>query len=125
LSPSQYDQAYQEIDKKFSTKFKDIERKITQENRKINDRIADLELKIHNWKTKDTKVREQKEPTGITIWNPSEPPASQTYQSTAPSVSSSSHSLGGDNYYRDARSSSPIEVSPTEESLENRRLGGS
>ncbi|ELP57070.1 hypothetical protein O53_1682 [Microcystis aeruginosa TAIHU98] len=120
-----YDQAYQEIDKKFSTKFKDIERKITQENRKINDRIADLELKIHNWKTKDTKVREQKEPTGITTLNPSAPPASQTYQSTAPSVSSSSHSLGGDNYYRDARSSSPIEVSPTEESLANRRMGGS
>jgi gas vesicle protein len=120
-----YDQAYQEIDKKFSTKFKDIERKITQENRIINDRIADLELEKHNRKTKDTKVREQKEPTGITTLNPSAPPASQTYQSTAPSVSSSSHSLGGDNYYRDARSSSPIEVSPTEESLANRRMGGS
>ncbi|ROH89751.1 hypothetical protein ACLB6K_03015 [Microcystis aeruginosa FACHB-524] len=120
-----YDQAYQEIDKKFSTKFKDIERKITQENRIINDRIADLELEKHNRKTKDTKVREQKEPTGITTLNPSAPPASQTYQSTAPSVSSSSHSLVGDNYYRDARSSSPIEVSPTEESLANRRMGGS
>lgn len=68
---------------------------------------------------------EQKEPTGITTLNPSAPPASQTYQSTAPSVSSSSHSLVGDNYYRDARSSSPIEVSPTEESLANRRMGGS
>jgi flagellar biosynthesis chaperone FliJ len=120
-----YDQAYQEIDKKFSTKFKDIERKITQENRIINDRIADLELEKHNRKTKDTKVREQKEPTGITTLKPSEPPASQTYQSTAPSVSSSPHSLGGDNYYRDARSSSLIEVSPTEESLANRRMGGS
>ena len=106
-----YDQAYQEIDKKFSTKFKDIERKITQENRKINDRIADLELKIHNWKTKDTKVREQKEPTGIPTLKPSEPPASQTYQSTSPSVSSSS--------------SSSIEVSPTEESLANRLRGNS
>jgi gas vesicle protein len=105
-----YDQAYQEIDKKFSTKFKDIERKITQENRIINDRIADLELEKHNRKTKDTKVREQKEPTGITTLNPSAPPASQTYQSTAPSVSSSSHS--------------PIEVSPTEGSLANREMGG-
>ncbi len=120
-----YNQAYQEIDKKISEKFKDIERKITQENRIINDRIADLELEKHNRKTKDTKVREQKEPTGITTLKPSEPPASQTYQSTAPSVSSSSHSLGGDNYYRDARSSSLIEVSPTEESLANRRMGGS
>ncbi|MFB2804972.1 hypothetical protein [Microcystis sp. BLCC-F209] len=120
-----YNQAYQEIDKKISEKFKDIERKITQENRIINDRIADLELEKHNRKTKDTKVREQKEPTGITTLNPSAPPASQTYQSTAPSVSSSSHSLVGDNYYRDARSSSPIEVSPTEESLANRRMGGS
>ena len=120
----QYDQAYQEIDKKISEKFKDIERKITQEIRIINDRIADLELEKHNRKTKDTKDREQKEPTGITTLKPSEPPASQTYQSTAPSVSSSSHSLVGDNYYRDARSSSPIEVSPTEESLANRRMGG-
>ena len=118
-------EAYQEIDEKFSTKFKDIERKITQENRIINDRIADLELEKHNRKTKDTKVREQKEPTGITTLNPSAPPASQTYQSTAPSVSSSPHSLGGDNYYRDARSSFSIEVSPTEESLANRRMGGS
>jgi hypothetical protein len=106
----QYDQAYQEIDKKISEKFKDIERKITQENRIINDRIADLELEKHNRKTKDTKDREQKEPTGITTLKPSEPPASQTYQSTAPSVSSSSHS--------------PIEVSPTEESLANREMGG-
>jgi hypothetical protein len=106
----QYDQAYQEIDKKISEKFKDIERKITQENRIINDRIAGLELEIHNRKTKDTKDREQKEPTGITTLKPSEPPASQTYQSTAPSVSSSSHS--------------PIEVSPTEESLANREMGG-
>jgi hypothetical protein len=119
-----YDQAYEEIDKKFSGKFKDIEGTIRQENRIIKDRIADLELEIHNRKTKDTKVREQKEPTGITTLNPSEPPASQTYQSTAPSVSSSSHSLVGDNYYRDARSSSPIEVSPTEESLANREMGG-
>jgi hypothetical protein len=106
----QYDQAYQEIDKKISEKFKDIERKITQENRIFNDRIADLELEKHNRKTKDTKDREQKEPTGITTLKPSEPPASQTYQSTAPSVSSSSHSL--------------IEVSPTEESLANREMGG-
>jgi uncharacterized protein YoxC len=105
-----YDQTYQEIDKKFPGKFKDVERKITQENRIINDRIADLELEKHNRKTKDTKVQEQKEPTGITTLNPSEPPASQTYQSTAPSVSSSSHS--------------PIEVSPTEESLANREMGG-
>jgi hypothetical protein len=120
-----YNQAYQEIDKKISEKFKDIERTIRQENRIINDRIADLELEKHNRKTKDTKDREQKEPTGITTLKPSEPPASQTYQSTAPSVSSSSHSLVGDNYYRDARSSSPIEVSPTEESLANRRMGGS
>ena len=99
-----------DIDKKFSEKFKYIERKITQENRIINDRIADLELEKHNRKTKDTKVQEQKEPTGITTLKPSEPPASQTYQSTAPSVSSSSHS--------------PIEVSPTEESLANREMGG-
>ncbi|MDB9406068.1 hypothetical protein PN472_11415 [Microcystis aeruginosa CS-1036] len=120
-----YERVYKDIYNKFSEKFKDIERKITQENRIINDRIADLELEKHNRKTKDTKVREQKEPTGITTLNPSAPPASQTYQSTAPSVSSSSHSLGGDNYYRDARSSSPIEVSPTEESLANRRMGGS
>ncbi|WOB68622.1 hypothetical protein [Microcystis aeruginosa] len=119
-----YDRVYNDIYKKLSEKFKYIEQKITQENRKINDRIADLELKIHNWKTKDTKVREQKEPTGITTWKPSEPPASQTYQSTAPSVSSSSHSLGGDNYDQDARSSSLIEVSPTEESLANREMGG-
>jgi LPXTG-motif cell wall-anchored protein len=119
-----YDRVYNDIYKKLSEEIKYIERKITQENRKINDRIADLELKIHNWKTKDTKVREQKEPTGITIWNPSEPPASQTYQSTSPSVSSSSHSLGGDNYDQDARSSSLIEVSPTEESLANREMGG-
>ncbi len=120
-----YDRVYKDIYKELSKEIKDIERKITQENRIINERIADLELEKHNRKTKDTKVREQKEPTGITIWNPSEPPASQTYQSTAPSVSSSSHSLVGDNYYRDARSSSPIEVSPTEESLANRRMGGS
>jgi gas vesicle protein len=120
-----YNQVYKEIDKKFSEKFKDIERKSTEENRRINDRIADLEVEKHNRKTKDTKVQEQKEPTGITTLKPSEPPASQTYQSTAPSVSSSPHSLGGDNYYRDARSSSPIEVSPTEESLANRRMGGS
>ena len=106
-----YNQAYQEIDKKISEKFKDIERKITREIRIINDRIADLELKIHNWKTKDTKVREQKEPTGIPTLKPSEPPASQTYQSTSPSVSSSS--------------SSSIEVSPTEESLANRLRGNS
>ncbi len=106
-----YNQAYQEIDKKISTKFKDIERKITQENRQINDRIAGLELEIHNRKTKDTKVREQKEPTGIPTLKPSEPPASQTYQSTSPSVSSSS--------------SSSIEVSPTEESLANRLRGNS
>ncbi len=119
-----YDRVYNDIYKKLSKEIKYIERKITQENRKINDRIADLELKIHNRKTKDTKVREQKEPTGITIWNPSEPPASQTYQSTAPSVSSSSHSLVGDNYDQDARSSSLIEVSPTEESLANREMGG-
>jgi uncharacterized protein YoxC len=105
-----YDQTYQEIDKKFPGKFKDVERKITQENRIINDRIADLELEKHNLKTKDTKVQEQKEPTGITTLKPSEPPASQTYQSTAPSVSSSSHS--------------PIEVSPTEGSLANREMGG-
>ena len=115
---------YQEIDKQLSKKFKDIERKITQENRIINDRIADLELEKHNRKTKDTKDREQKEPTGITTLKPSEPPASQTYQSTAPSVSSSSHSLGGDNYDQDARSSFLIEVSPTEESLANREMGG-
>lgn len=119
-----YERVYKDIYNKFSEKFKDIERKITQENRIINDRIADLELEKHNRKTKDTKVREQKEPTGITTLNPSAPPASQTYQSTAPSVSSFSHSLVGDNYYRDARSSSPIEVSPTEESLANRRMGG-
>ena len=120
-----YDRVYKDIYKELSKEIKDIERKITQDNRIINDRIADLELEKHNRKTKDTKVREQKEPTGITTLNPSAPPASQTYQSTAPSVSSSSHSLGGDNYYRDARSSSPIEVSPTEESLANRRMGGS
>ncbi|MCA2653909.1 hypothetical protein [Microcystis sp. M061S2] len=120
-----YDRVYKDIYKELSKEIKDIERKITQENRIINDRIADLELEKHNRKTKDTKVREQKEPTGITTLNPSAPPASQTYQSTAPSVSSSSHSLVGDNYYRDARSSSPIEVSPTEESLANRRIGGS
>ncbi|MBD2601712.1 hypothetical protein [Microcystis viridis] len=120
-----YERVYNDIYKKLSKEIKDIERKITQENRIINDRIADLELEKHNRKTKDTKVREQKEPTGITTLNPSAPPASQTYQSTAPSVSSSSHSLVGDNYYRDARSSSPIEVSPTEESLANRRMGGS
>ncbi|GCA82566.1 hypothetical protein MiHa_00517 [Microcystis aeruginosa NIES-2522] len=119
-----YDQVYKELYQKFSEKFKYIERKITQENRKINDRIADLELEKHNRKTKDTKVQEQKEPTGITTLKPSEPPASQTYQSTAPSVSSSSHSLGGDNYDQDARSSSLIEVSPTEESLANREMGG-
>jgi hypothetical protein len=106
-----YNQAYQEIDKKISGKFKDIELTITQENRKINDRIAGLELEIHNRKTKDTKVREQKEPTGIPTLKPSEPPASQTYQSTSPSVSSSS--------------SSSIEVSPTEESLANRLRGNS
>ncbi len=105
-----YDQVYKELYQKFSTKFKYIEQKITQENRIINDRIADLELEKHNRKTKDTKVQEQKEPTGITTLKPSEPPASQTYQSTAPSVSSSSHS--------------PIEVSPTEESLANREMGG-
>jgi hypothetical protein len=105
-----YDQVYNELYQKISEKFKDIERKITQENRIINDRIADLELEKHNRKTKDTKDREQKEPTGITTLKPSEPPASQTYQSTAPSVSSSSHS--------------PIEVSPTEESLANREMGG-
>jgi hypothetical protein len=120
-----YDRVYKDIYKELSKEIKDIERKITQENRIINERIADLELEKHNRKTKDTKVREQKEPTGITTLKPSEPPASQTYQSTAPSVSSSSHSLVGDNYYRDARSSSPIEVSPTEESLANRRMGGS
>jgi len=106
-----YDQTYQEIDKKFPGKFKDVERTIRQENRIINDRIADLELEIHNRKTKDTKVREQKEPTGIPTLKPSEPPASQTYQSTSPSVSSSS--------------SSSIEVSPTEESLANRLRGNS
>ena len=106
-----YNQAYQEIDKKISGKFKDIELTITQENRKINDRIAGLELEIHNRKTKDTKVREQKEPTGIPTLKPYEPPASQTYQSTSPSVSSSS--------------SSSIEVSPTEESLANRLRGNS
>jgi hypothetical protein len=77
----------------------------------MNGRIADLEVEKHNRKTKDTKVQEQKEPTGITTLKPSEPPASQTYQSTAPSVSSSSHS--------------PIEVSPTEESLANRLRGNS
>jgi gas vesicle protein len=120
-----YDRVYKDIYKELSKEIKDIKRKITQETRIINERIADLELEKHNRKTKDTKVREQKEPTGITIWNPSEPPASQTYQSTAPSVSSSSHSLVGDNYYRDARSSSPIEVSPTEESLANRLRGNS
>ena len=120
-----YERVYNDIYKELSKEIKDIERKITQENRIINERIADLELEKHNRKTKDTKVREQKEPTGITTLKPSEPPASQTYQSTAPSVSSSSHSLGGDNYYRDARSSSLIEVSPTEESLANRRMGGS
>ncbi len=120
-----YDRVYKDIYKELSKEIKDIERKITQENRIINERIADLELEKHNRKTKDTKVREQKEPTGITTLKPSEPPASQTYQSTAPSVSSSSHSLVGDNYYRDARSSSPIEVSPTEGSLANRRMGGS
>lgn len=119
-----YDQVYEELYQKFSEKFKYIEQKNTQENRIINDRIADLELEKHNRKTKDTKVWEQKEPTGITTWKPSEPPASQTYQSTAPSVSSSSHSLGGDNYDQDARSSSLIEVSPTEESLANREMGG-
>ncbi len=119
-----YDQVYKELYQKFSEKFKYIEQKNTQENRIINDRIADLELEKHNRKTKDTKVWEQKEPTGITTWKPSEPPASQTYQSTAPSVSSSSHSLGGDNYDQDARSSSLIEVSPTEESLANREMGG-
>ncbi|GBD54982.1 hypothetical protein D3800_12605 [Microcystis aeruginosa NIES-298] len=119
-----YDRVYKDIYKELSKEIKDIERKITQENRIINDRIADLELEKHNRKTKDTKVWEQKEPTGITIWNPSEPPASQTYQSTAPSVSSSSHSLVGDNYDQDARSSSLIEVSPTEESLANREMGG-
>ena len=106
-----YERVYKDIYNKFSEKFKDIERKITQENRIINDRIADLELEKHNRKTKDTKVREQKEPTGITTLNPSAPPASQTYQSTAPSVSSSS--------------SSSIEVSPTEESLANRLRGNS
>jgi hypothetical protein len=119
-----YNQVYKEIDKKFSEKFKDIERKSTEENRRINDRIADLEVEKHNRKTKDTKVWEPKEETGITSWKPSEPPASQTYQSTAPSGSRSSHSLGGDNYHRDARSSSSIEVSPTEESLAKRRMGG-
>ncbi|MBE9244667.1 hypothetical protein IQ223_08955 [Microcystis aeruginosa LEGE 00239] len=119
-----YDRVYKDIYKKLSKEIKYIERKITQENRIINDRIADLELEKHNRKTKDTKVWEQKEPTGITTWKPSEPPASQTYQSTAPSVSSSSHSLGGDNYDQDARSSSLIEVSPTEESLANREMGG-
>jgi hypothetical protein len=119
-----YNQVYKDIDKKFSKKFKDIERKSTEENRRINDRIADLEGEKHNRKTKDTKVWEPKEETGITSWKPSEPPASQTYQSTSPSVSSSSHSLGGDNYDQDARSSSLIEVSPTEESLANREMGG-
>ncbi|GCA82565.1 hypothetical protein MiHa_00516 [Microcystis aeruginosa NIES-2522] len=110
LSETIYNQVYKDLSQKFSKKLKDIERKITQENRKINDKIAQLELEIHNRKTKDTKVQEQKEPTGITTLKPSEPPASQTYQSTAPSVSSSSHS--------------PIEVSPTEESLANREMGG-
>jgi HPt (histidine-containing phosphotransfer) domain-containing protein len=119
-----YVRVYNDIYKKLSEKFKYIEQKITQENRIINNRIADLEVEKHNRKTKDTKVREQKEPTGITTLNPSEPPASQTYQSTAPSVSSSSHSLVGDNYDQDARSSSLIEVSPTEESLANREMGG-
>ncbi|MDB9415368.1 hypothetical protein [Microcystis aeruginosa] len=119
-----YDRVDKDIYKELSKEIKDIERKITQENRIINDRIADLELEKHNRKTKDTKVREQKEPTGITTLKPSEPPASQTYQSTAPSVSSSSHSLVGDNYDQDARSSSLIEVSPTEESLANREMGG-
>jgi iron-sulfur cluster repair protein YtfE (RIC family) len=106
-----YDRVYKDIYKELSKEIKDIARKITQENRIINERIADLELEKHNRKTKDTKVREQKEPTGITTLNPSAPPASQTYQSTSPSVSSSS--------------SSSIEVSPTEESLANRLRGNS
>jgi hypothetical protein len=117
-----YKQAYQEIDKEFSEKLKDIERKITRETFILKNRIDELESRSQ--KTKDAKVREPKEPTGITTWKHSAPPASETYQSPAPSGSGSSHSLGGDNYDQDARSSSLIEVSPTEESLANREMGG-
>jgi hypothetical protein len=114
-----YNQFYQDIYPKFSEKLKKIEQKSIQDYRMINDEIADLKLENRNRKTKDTKGQEPKEQTGITPWKPSAIPTSP-----APSGSSSSHSLGGDNYYRDARSSSPIEVSPTEESLEKRRMGG-
>ncbi|TRV16395.1 MAG: hypothetical protein EWV45_00805 [Microcystis flos-aquae Mf_QC_C_20070823_S10D] len=62
-----YDRVYKDIYKELSKEIKDIKRKITQETRIINERIADLELEKHNRKTKDTKVREQKEYSTFSI----------------------------------------------------------
>ncbi|WP_287727060.1 hypothetical protein [Microcystis sp. M061S2] len=108
VNKNQVEENNNNFHEKVSQELEDNDQTTTEEIRKLKKRIEDLESCLPE--TENVEVREQTEQTDVTPWQPSEPPASQTYQSTSPSVSSSSSFL--------------IEVSPTEESLANREMGG-
>ncbi len=123
-----YDQAYQEIDKKFSTKFKDIERKITEGNRKIEEiekisnRVGDLEnnIRVNERANRKMVSNQSSYPSETSVSYPELSPQTQNPISLEESNLAKIY-----NRDRESFSQQAINVTATEESLTKLIIGSS
>jgi hypothetical protein len=121
-------EAYQEIDEKFSTKFKDIERKITEGNRKIEEiekisnRVGDLENNIRANERANRKMvsNQSSYPSETSVSYPELSPQTQNPISLEESNLAKIY-----NRDRESFSQQAINVTATEESLTKLIIGSS
>ncbi|MEG3436428.1 hypothetical protein V0288_04790 [Pannus brasiliensis CCIBt3594] len=119
-----YNEIYNELDQEFSQKLQKIKRSIES----IESKVTDLEnrtqktTKSQSRNYQPPQIEEEKEQARISPWSSYPEPVSTP---PARSVPTFSNPQWVDTYNRQSPSLSLTEVSPTEESLNNRRLGSS